>query len=174
MLKKLLASSAVALLTAVPAVAGTLAEPVVEPAPVMPAYEPDTDWTGFYAGVQGVYANFGGTPFWGTGGHAGYLSDMGTMVLGGEVHGTYLPGPNEGWFGANVLLGYDGGSVMPHVTAGVAYSTALGGEFGYGAGAGLSIMATDNIMLTGRYNYTWLPGSGTPVHAGALAVSYRF
>jgi len=173
MIKKFLFSTAIAAVAAMPAIAGSVEDPIVEP-PVMPVYEYESDWSGAYFGLHGTYADFGGAPFWGGGAHAGYLADMGDIVVGGEVHGTYIPTPNEGWFGANLLLGYDAGKVLPHATVGVAYSTALGGEFGYGAGAGLSVMATDNIMITGRYNYTWLPGSATTVHSGSVGLSYKF
>ncbi len=167
MLKKLLATTAIVLGASAPAFAGSLAEPVVEPMPVIDIVAPTTDWTGWYAGVQGGAMVFPGV-IPGGGVHVGYLNDMGDFVVGGEL--SY----NFGWpvfhrLGADLILGYDAGDVMPHVTVGGAFTFPVG--LGASAGAGLSVMASDNIMLTGRYRFTWY---GFPTHEVGVGVSYRF
>lgn len=187
MLKHLATASALALATIGTAQAGSLEEPVVV-APPAPVYvDPGRDWSGAYAGVNGTYGsvNFGGPPagnYYGIGVHAGYLADMGNVVFGGEVSYEYIVpdiGPaNVNRFGADVILGYDAGDFMPHVTAGVASLGPIGGvyEFGWSAGAGASVMLTDNVMLTGRYRYTRYNGigGGMNAHAGKLMISYKF
>ncbi len=169
MLKKLLATTIIALGASAPAVAGTIAEPAVEPMPVIDIVAPASDWTGFYAGVQGSVIAF--PVLRGGGGvHVGYLNDMGDYVIGGELNYNFLF-PLWHRVGAEAILGYDGGDVMPHVTLGAAFLVPPG-IFGASAGAGLSVMASDNVMLTGRYRFTWFGGPTT--HEVTAAVSYRF
>lgn len=174
MIKTTIAATAVAMFAALPAVAGTVAPPVIAPAPTMPAPAPSTDWTGFYAGLNGAVGTTGGTTYWGGGAHAGYLYDSGDFVVGGEVSYTYVASPaTDHLFGADLILGYDAGTVMPHLTFGGSY---LAGPslFGVSAGAGLSIKASDNVILTGRYRYTYEPTGPNTLHQGILAVSFQF
>jgi len=181
MIRTLLVSTALVAFTAFPGIAGNIVDPVVEPAPVMPAYEPETDWSGFYAGVNGVYGVVlpPNVDYYGGGVHAGYLHDMGDFVVGGEVNYEYIvpsAGPPQAHrIGADVIAGYDAGMVLPHVTAGVS-GLSTGGPFtlGVSAGAGLSIMASDNVILTGRYRYTYYNAPGWNAHAGKLMVSFKF
>jgi len=174
MMKKFLATSAIALLAGFPAVAGSLADPVVDPVPVMPVYEPVSDWTGFYAGANAGIGITGGTTYWGAGVHAGYLHDMGDVVLGGELSYNYVFAPAvDHLIGFDAILGYDAGDVMPHVTLGGSYLVGPN-LFGLSAGAGLSIKASEDIILTGRYRFTYEPTGPNYLHQGILAVSYRF
>lgn len=75
-------------LLAVPAFAGGLNQPVVEPAPVAPVVQmaPSTDWTGGYVGGQLGYArgSYAGTSDNNVsyGVHGGYDWDMGKWVVG--------------------------------------------------------------------------------------------
>lgn len=174
MLKKFLATSAIALLAGVPAVAGSLADPIVEPMPVMPVYEPASDWTGFYAGANGGLGITGGVTYWGAGVHAGYLHDMGDFVLGGELSYNYVFAPaTDSLIGFDAILGYDAGDVMPHVTLGGSYLFGPG-LFGISAGGGLTVKATEEILLTARYRFSYAPATADMLHQGILAVSYRF
>jgi opacity protein-like surface antigen len=174
MLKKTIAATAVAMFAALPAVAGTVAPPVIEPMPTAPVVKPQSDWTGFYAGLNGAVGTTGGTTYWGGGVHAGYLYDSGDFVVGGEVSYNYVMSPaTDHLFGADMILGYDAGNVMPHVTFGGSY---LSGPAltGWSAGAGLSIKATDNVIVTGRYRYTYEPTGPNTLHQGIMAVSFQF
>jgi len=173
MIKKLLATAAVAALFATPAVAGTLVDPVVEPAPVMPVYEPETDWSGFYAGVGGMFGIVGPNQDFGIGAQVGYLHDMGDVVLGGELSYNYVFTPaGHHVVGLDALLGYDAGMVMPFVTAGGTY-VAPTNIWGWSLGAGLSVKATDNVILTGRYRYSNF-GLPNDLHQIMVGVSYQF
>jgi opacity protein-like surface antigen len=190
MFKHLATASALALATFGTAHAGSLVEPVVVSPPTAVYVDPGRDWSGFYAGVNGDLGslNNGGPniSYYGYGVHGGYLADMGDFVVGGEVSYEYttvdLAAPNDTWhrIGGDLILGYDAGDFMPHVTAGVAglRQTAAGGtwEMGWSAGAGASVMMSDNIMLTGRYRYTRYDNlaGGVNAHAGKLMISFRF
>lgn len=174
MIKKLLATSAVALFAAAPAVAGTLQDPIVEPAPMAPVVAPSADWSGFYIGANGSMGITGGTTYWGAGAHAGYLHDMGQFVLGGEVNYHYVFTPaTDHLIGFDAILGYDAGMVMPHVTLGGSYLVGAN-LFGVSAGAGVSVKATDNIILTARYRYTYEWTGPNTLHQGVVAISYQF
>ena len=176
MIMKTLTATAVAMFAAVPAIAGNVAPPVIAPAPTMPAPAPVSDWTGFYAGVNGAVGivNPGATTYWGGGVHAGYLYDSGDFVVGGELSYNYVAAPaNDHLFGADLILGYDAGMVMPHVTLGGSYLVNPN-LFGVSAGAGLSVKATENVILTGRYRYTYEPAGGNSLHQGIAALSFRF
>ncbi len=171
MLKKLLATTAIVLSASAPTFAGSLAEPVVEPMPVIDVVAPSTDWSGWYAGVQGA-VNVAPWFAFGGGVHAGYLNDMGDFVVGAEASYTYEWPPvwPFGRVDATLIAGYDAGDVMPHVTLGgmwMAGTPVVGLTFG----AGASVMVSDNIMLTGRYRGTWW---GPLSHEITAGVSYRF
>lgn len=171
MIKKLFASTAIMLTASVPAVAGSLDTPVVETPPVISIAAPEIDWTGFYAGVQG---HLGVSPalVGGGGVHAGYLYDMGQTVFGGELNYSYIFGPNVHLVGADAIFGFDAGDVMPHLTLGGAWNNVDG--LGVSAGAGVSLLATDNVMLTGRYRYNYYPGTLFQTHAFTVGASIRF
>jgi len=173
MSRMLLTTTSIALLAAMPAVAGSLADPVVDPAPTFEVAEPVSDWSGFYAGLNGTGVVDGGTTFLGFGAQAGYLHDMGDFVVGGEVNYSYLPGGPAHIAGVDAIFGYDAGDVMPHLTVGGTYLWPSNFA-GVSAGAGLSVKATDNIILTARYRYSYYPNPASSLHQGILAVSYRF
>ena len=147
----------------------------------MPVHEPETDWLGFYAGVNGVCGVVlpPNVDYFGGGVHAGYLHDMGDFVVGAEVNYEYIvpsAGPPQAHrIGGDLILGYDAGDFLPHVTAGVSGLSAGGPwELGLSAGAGLSVKVSDNVILTGRYRYTRYNTSGWNAHAGKLMVSFKF
>ncbi|SMH55941.1 outer membrane protein [Maritimibacter sp. HL-12] len=171
MFRRFLTTTSIALLAAVPAIADGPSDPVVEPAPTFDVAQPVSDWTGFYAGANvtaGVTG--GGTQFWGPGIQAGYLYDTGEFVFGGEASYNYLIGGDH--LGAvDAIFGYDAGNVMPHLTLGGTY---LSNEFGVSGGAGLSVKATENVLLNARYRYSYYPGVPAHTHQGIVSVSYRF
>ncbi|MCP5038947.1 MAG: porin family protein [Rhodobacteraceae bacterium] len=160
------------------AIAGNLVVPVVAPAPVVFA-EPDSDWSGFYGGLHGGFgdATIGFDPipigitlaYQGYGLHAGYMHDFGNLVAIGEISGDRLdltditmPSDHEiQRVGADVMLGYDGGKVMPF--AGIGYAnltfsvTGVGfseSTDGFAVTAGVAYKATDNLMLDARVRHT--------------------
>jgi opacity protein-like surface antigen len=124
------------------ALAGGLSEPVAAPAPVIvPVAPASTDWTGFYAGAQLGYGRVDSDDFdddadgalYGV--HGGYLYDFGSFVVGAEVDydGTSITGESAGDDAdfdsvarAKVRLGYNAGSWLPYVTAGIAQATTSG------------------------------------------------
>lgn len=192
MFKRITLAAALALAPVGMAQAGSLQEPVIVAVPTAVYVDPGRDWSGAYFGVNGDIGRFDlvgfavGEDYYGLGVHAGYLAYMGDFVVGAEVSYEYMTEPNLPLpntlhrVGGDLILGYDAGDFLPHVTAGVAgfRPTAAGGtwEMGWSAGAGASVMVTDNIMLTGRYRYTYYDGVGPGMnsHAGKLMISYRF
>jgi opacity protein-like surface antigen len=174
MFKKTIAATALAVITAVPALAGSVAPPVIVPAPTAPVAAPSSDWTGFYVGLNGGIVIEGISNYWAAGAHAGYLQDLGDFVVGGEASYNYVSSPVASHIlAADAILGYDAGSVMPHITFGGSYVTPAN-VFGVSAGAGLSVKASDNIILTGRYRYTYAPSVPSSFHQGILAMSFQF
>lgn len=129
------------------ATAGGLAQPVetVAPTPVAPAPAPmmrGSDWTGFYVGGQLGYGRI--DPSVDTdpsepdgalyGVHAGYMYDLGSIVLGAEVDydatNIELDTPAselESVVRAKLRVGYDAGNFLPYLTAGAARATTTDG-----------------------------------------------
>ncbi|SFR17277.1 outer membrane protein [Poseidonocella sedimentorum] len=167
-MKTLIATLAMSTALMTPALAGGLDDPEVEApvaAPVVPVAV-GTDWTGFYAGgqvgmlngeVDAVDADGDGTIY---GLHAGYNYDFGSYVLGGEFD--YDWGDDIDLDGAATIdsvarlklkAGYDAGPALIYATAGAAQ---LGvdelddNQTGSFYGAGVSYLATDNIMIGGE------------------------
>ncbi len=156
-----------------PAFAGSLAEPVVEAAPVamMPApVNMGGDWTGFYAGGQLGYLDVKGkSAAAGVDGndtsyglHAGYNYDFGLWVLGAEleydwasldlVAGGATVGSVDSVWRAKLRGGYDFGNTLLYATAGYAeVDTSLGDSSGNFYGLGLAYQATDQFVISGEY-----------------------
>lgn len=85
----------------------------------------DYDWTGFYVGlaaISGTFSDNGGATSDGTGGYglqAGYLRDLGKLVVGGELayaKGDYDAFPASDWTSTRLKLigGYDAGRILPY------------------------------------------------------------
>ena len=149
--------------------AGGMSEPVITPAPapapvVAAPVTFGTDWTGFYAGGQLGFGRLAsdalttdptGAVY---GVHAGYLYDLGSWVLGGEIDydltaieeetdGIALDSVARG----KLRVGYDAGLWMPYLTGGVAQATTSGaleasdnGAFG---GVGIDYQLSDSIRI---------------------------
>ena len=157
--------------------AGGLAAPVETVAPTpMPAPAPvvmrGTDWSGFYLGGQLGYGEVTGS---GTdedvngaiyGVHAGYMYDLGAIVLGAEVDYDMSNIDNVGGNGDldDILrvkgrVGYDAGQFLPYVTGGVVRANVSGtgllgdtdleadGDF---YGLGVAYKFSDSILVGGE------------------------
>ena len=189
-------------LTAAPALAGGLTAPAPEPviaAPVMVAPPPPMapDWTGFYAGASLGYGDVTGSSTIGDdmngltyGAHAGYMYDLGALVLGAEaeIMGAEITDDSIGLdldsvLRAKVRAGYDAGAWLPYATAGYAQLTTSGaiddsGD-GYFYGAGVDYRLGSNILLGAevlQHEFDDFAGSGIDVSATTLGarVSYQF
>lgn len=114
---------------AVPAVAGGPVEVAMEPAPMAVAPAPDFDWTGFYVGLGLTSGKVtGGGPEFDTSGYSaqvGYLRDLGTFVVGGELQ--YSDADVDIEVGENTVAstrlkligGYDAGRFLPYAFVGL-------------------------------------------------------
>ena len=117
-------------LVAAPASAGgpvvVDSDPVVA-APAAPS-SPGYDWTGFYAGLSLLNGTLGnGTEDFGTqgfGAQAGYLHDLGTFVIGGELQYSSadlddVPGISISSTRMKLIGGFDAGRVLPYAFVGL-------------------------------------------------------
>lgn len=150
-----------------PAVAGGPVATVTEPEPMAAAPAPAFDWTGFYVGVSAVSGDFsdGFTDYdtSGFGLQAGYLRDLGTFVVGGEL--SYSKGdygdlaPASDWNATRLKLigGYDAGRFLPYVFAGItSYDVNQASPFSdtmanYGVGARFAFGATGKFVAGLEY-----------------------
>ena len=174
--------------------------PVVAAAPVTAR-----DWTGFYVGGQAGTGDLtlsgpvdlaepDGETFEETadlktfGVHAGYLADLGTFVLGGEVDYSTLDidgddGDNS-VLRAKAIAGYDLGSLLPYATVGLASANIDGlddNENGYFYGVGAAYQVTDSFRVGGeflahRFEDIFFDDSGADfdVNTFSLKASYNF
>ncbi|MEE9454215.1 MAG: outer membrane beta-barrel protein [Paracoccaceae bacterium] len=172
---------AVATLTASSALAGG---PVYVPPLEIPMAAPTKDWTGPYVGAQLGFARGTAnvaTPVTGDfdgdlsgflyGLHAGYLYDMGSLVLGGEIDYNLANIALDGapfavgdasataLAHAKLRVGYDATSALFYGTAGMAYM-AVDPSFaadtsgtGYFAGAGVEFNVTTDWTAGLEYLY---------------------
>lgn len=191
-------SAAVAALLAGPALAGGLGEPAptpVVPAPAPAPMAPSADWSGFYLGASAGQADIeisdddgdydeDGT-FYGL--HAGYNYDMGSLVLGGEVE--YVSSTFEdtatsvGDVEATSLrlkgrVGYDLGSFLPYVTAGVATidsdDVGYDNENGYVYGLGADFAVTPSILVGAEFLRNEFDDIGLEGSSMGLRASFKF
>jgi len=201
MLKQALTTVALVALSA-PAFAGGLAAPAPEPAVavpvVVPTVRPSADWTGFYGGVHLGYGDIlvthndgadidaeGNDTLYGV--HAGYMYDLGNIVLGGELAWTDLSGialtrnnSAESMLAAKLRVGYDMGRVLPYAVAGMARveatdsGTSVSDNFSL-LGAGVDFAMNDNWRIGAEYNHVKADDfAGTPgVEAEADVVTLR-
>lgn len=162
---KLALTSAVAVLAANVAFAGGFVAPVVEATPVAVVEEvaPAIDWTGFYVGAQygqgnadvsggGVSVDLGDFDAYGL--HGGYLHDMGSYVLGGELDYNRIDtdaGDGDLWR-LKGRAGADLGKFLPYVTLGVAHVSADEiSETGFMYGLGADYMITNRFSVGAEY-----------------------
>ncbi|WP_322889211.1 MULTISPECIES: outer membrane protein [unclassified Yoonia] len=187
------------------ATAGGLAQPVetVAPTPVAPAPAPvmrGSDWTGFYVGGQLGYGDLtisaqpeqpdldgliGGV-------HAGYMYDLGSIVLGAEADYDLTDISANGQDLDSILrlkarVGYDAGAFLPYVTGGVVRANQSGGESdaefdGDFYGAGVAYKFSDSILIGGEVlqhkfyegDLEATPGLGVRATTATARVSFQF
>lgn len=185
-----------ALCVAGPVQAGGPVEAITEPT-VEPAAAPlaERSWTGFYAGASAVdgTVNNGLTDF-GTSGfgvQAGYLRDLGTFVVGGEL--AYSRGdfgndaPAADWDAIRLKLigGYDAGRVLPYAFVGMTkFDIKEGTTFSdtmpnYGVGVRLALGSKGKLALGLEYlaeSKDNFDSSGTNIKNDELSLrfDYRF
>jgi outer membrane immunogenic protein len=180
---------------AMPAVAGGPIEPVVEPVPVAEAPAPDFDWTGFYAGLgvgRGSASDDGGLTETDTdpvGLQFGYLRDLGTFVLGGElayVQGGYDDFPDQEWDSTRLKLlgGFDAGRFLPYAFLGLSNYDVDNGAVSdtvpiYGLGARYAAGASGRLVFGLEYlveNKDDFDDSGFDLESDdlSLRVDFRF
>jgi outer membrane immunogenic protein len=137
---------------AMPAVAGGPVEVAMEPVPMAAAPAPDFDWTGFYLGLSATSGSVSdGTIDVDTSGFAaqlGYLRDLGTFVVGGELQysdadiddvDTSITSSR-----AKLIGGYDAGRFLPYVFVGLS-------DIELSAGGASISDSTTNYGLGGRF-----------------------
>lgn len=170
--------------------------PIAAPAPVAPISF-GGDWNGFYAGGQLGYGRLQADAFGDEdpdgaiyGVHAGYNYDFGTFVLGAEIDydATDISDSATGIdldsvARLKVKAGYDAGSFLPYVTAGVAQATTSGGldatDNGQFAGLGVDYQIS-NSLRTGievlQHQFDDFDGTGVDIEATTIAarVSFNF
>ncbi|MBQ1203850.1 MAG: porin family protein [Loktanella sp.] len=183
--------------------AGGLAAPVetVAPTPIAPAPAPvmrGSDWTGFYVGGQLGYGDVTVSAFENDddgligGVHAGYMFDLGTIVLGAEVDYDLtditvaeLESDVDSILRLKARVGYDAGAFLPYVTGGVVRANLSGGEAdaefdGDFYGAGVAYKFSDSILIGGEVLQHKFYEGDAPVGAGVRAttatarVSFQF
>jgi opacity protein-like surface antigen len=194
---KLLTTAGIIAITAFPALAGGMTEPVMTTEPVVavaPAYT-GGDWTGGYVGGQLAYGNASVSDIDGdgvSGGlYAGYRYDFGTFVLGAEGGYDWADMTLDGDLGTidnvgrlKALAGYDMGKTLIYATAGAAYADAtVGGanlsDWGWLAGVGVDYMVNDVVSVGAEilyHQFDDFDNSGADVDATTVAarVSYHF
>jgi len=169
-----------------------ISEPAVEPAATVMA---ERNWTGFYAGVSAVSGTFNnGLSDFGTSGfgvQAGYLRDLGSFVVGGEL--AYSKGdfgndaPTADWDAMRLKLigGYDAGRFLPYafvgmtrfdVNQGVTFSDTMPN---YGLGVRLALGSSGKIALGLEYlveskDNFGNSGSDVKYDELSLRLDYRF
>ena len=100
----------------------------------------------------------------------GVVGDIAWANLSGEGdYSPYAPEATVSWLGSlRGKLGYDGGAIMPYLTAGLAFANAditnydIGGEaytdsnphIGWTVGAGVEIAATESLSIDVLYRYS--------------------
>lgn len=180
--------------------AGGLNEPVAvvaPPAPVAVAPAPapaGADWTGFYAGANLGYGQLEAEGFdedtegatYGL--HAGYLYDLGSLVVGAEVEYDVTDITDEAT-GIDLdsvarlkgRLGYDAGAFLPYVTAGAAQASTSGAleaeDNGYFAGLGVDYQVSQNIRVGAevlQHQFEDFDGTGTDIDATTASVRVGF
>ena len=183
-----------------PAFAGGFAEPIVTAPVAAPVIiqQPvmlSADWTGFYAGAQLGYGQLTSDGIEDADGmvygvHAGYLYDLGRVVLGGEVDydmtdiAFTVPAVDLNSVARLKLrVGYDAGAFQPYVVAGGARADVSGAidgtSDGVFAGLGVDYALSDSLRVGGEvlaHQFDDLADSGVDVEATTLTLraSYAF
>lgn len=183
--------ASIATISASVALAGNVETPTVAAAAIAMPSNAGTDWSGLYAGAFYSFAsgedyNIGGPyelndgNFYG--GFAGYRHDLGKIVVGGEVAGSFGADLYEvafptweytSFIDVKATAGYDMGRVLAYVSAGYTFAdfTSGGSDYAFGgwnAGAGLDFMVTNNIFIGGEYVYRSLQDTNLSNYTGDI------
>lgn len=186
------------------AAAGSMAEPVMETAPVPVAQvltpAAPSGWTGGYVGGSLGHASIDGTfngadLFAGSpdgvsyGVHAGYNRGFGRFVLGGELQYEATDVQEGSSFlefdsiaRAKVRVGYDAGSFMPYLTTGVAQasvsnSSFAGDDSGAFAGIGVDYKYGEKLIVGTEVlqnKFDNFDGTGVDIEATTAALRLSF
>lgn len=175
--------------------AGGLEAPVTEaPVPAPMVYATGTDWSGFYAGLQygtgDLSASAGGVSvdiadFDAYGAHAGYMWDLGTVVVGAELDYNNVSLDVDGAEDGDLLrlrgrVGADLGRFLPYASLGVARLSSDGeSETGTVYGVGADFLVSDSFSVGAEYtkhDFDDLGGTGISAEADLIQVraSFRF
>jgi opacity protein-like surface antigen len=146
------------------------------------------DWTGFYAGGQLGYGDLSddlsGSGYLG-GVHAGYMTDLGSFVLGGEVDYDAADleiggGPDSIDAVTRLKLrgGYDLGPSLIYATAGWAHANAeVGGadfsDDGWFGGVGMAYQVNDQWLVGGellQHRFEDFDGTGLDIEATTVTL----
>lgn len=155
-------------LTATGAVAGGLGGQTQD-APVdttAVAAPQSTDWTGFYAGLSAGAGKVKvdataddeveSFSFKSLGLQAGYMYDMGNVVVGGELDYSRITVRDiesaDRMVRLRARVGYDAGRFQPYLTAGVARLTGGDGQTGKTFGIGGDYLVNDHVMVGLEFN----------------------
>lgn len=151
-------------------------------------------WTGGYMGLEfgaGASASadsYGyvtaGINYSAVGLYGGYLYDYGGGVVGGELAFDRLiySGGESSLISLKGRWGYDGGTVLPYVSLGLANLQDVGASYSGGtAGIGIDFKVGTNVLLGAAYDYYGFaiedqygnPGTGA-LGTLALRVGYKF
>lgn len=201
-MKHTVLASAVALLAATGAMAGSLSDPVPAPMPTVPM-PVIADWSGFYAGataglVSGdvtlnpaipgpTFAISDGTVY---GGFAGYNFQNGNVVYGVEL-GAQMGNMTVAALGfdidylidARARVGYSMGDAMIYAAGGYSAGkatlsgvpAATGTASGWNVGGGLEVNISDNMFIGGEYIYRDMSGDylGTPIDVNLNTIQLK-
>lgn len=173
-----------------------VSEPVVA-APVAPA-APGFDWTGFYAGIA-VTSGSAGAFFSpdqdtrGFGAHVGYLRDLGTFVIGGELGYSDADLVDSDVYSISstrlkLIGGYDAGRFLPYAFVGLSNmkltegpTTVSDTTTNYGIGARYAFGAQGRFVAGLEYIVEntsdfgdILPGLDLDYSEISLRLDYRF
>lgn len=179
---------------AMPAVAGGPVEVVMEPAPMVAAPAPDFDWTGFYVGLGLTSGNVEGVggelDTSGYSAQVGYLRDLGTFVVGGELQYSDADvddvDANLASSRLKLIGGYDAGRFLPYAFVGLSdiELSSAGTSFSdsttnYGIGARFAMGASGKFIAGLEYiveDTDNFAGSGTDVDRSevGLRIDYKF
>jgi len=157
------------------ALAGNTVEPITPSAPiapVTPTAAPSNDWTGFYTGLSYEVGELDNTfstfDLDGIGFHAGYLYDLGSVVLGGELDITaneFETSISDDFFGGGIasfgadftrlkgIAGYDLGRFLPYVTVGLSTIDLefIGDDSSIVYGVGASYQVSNSFRIGAEY-----------------------
>ncbi len=172
----------------------TVIEPT--PSPIAPSQSINTDWGGLYVGGQFGLASIDsdalreGSDGIGAGAHAGYLFDLGRIVLGAEIdfNLTDIESVDDDFAlssagSVKLRAGYDAGDFMPYIAAGSSQAKLSGAiedtDTGTFAGVGVDFQINNGMRIGAevvQYQFENFAETGNDFDATAAGarLSFRF